>query len=251
MKEYIYDGTFEGLLTCIYESYYTGMPCRITPQGQCQTDLLTEQIEVVTDRQKSQKVYTAVQNKISRYDLRRIYRVFLSSADEKEMKILRYLRLGFKKGAQVSNLHGEPVVFDVQEAEQKVSFEAHRLYGLVRFSELRNGVMYSVIEPDHDVLELMAGHFVGRFRSAPFILHDKKRRKAVIADNGRWYIAELSEQDCAVFSEKSEDEAALQALWKTYFDNIAIMERKNSRCQRNYMPVRYWKNLPEMRPDVL
>ena len=44
----------------------------------------------------------------------------------------------------------------------------------------------------------------------------------------------------------SDEEKEYRRLWKNYFDNIAIRERTNPRCQRNFMPVRYWKHLTEM-----
>jgi probable DNA metabolism protein len=42
-------------------------------------------------------------------------------------------------------------------------------------------------------------------------------------------------------------EKEYQDLWKKYFETIAIKERTNPRCQKNFMPVRYWKNLTELR----
>jgi probable DNA metabolism protein len=44
----------------------------------------------------------------------------------------------------------------------------------------------------------------------------------------------------------SDREMFYQALWKSYFKNIAIGERKNPRLQRQFIPRRYWKNLVEM-----
>ena len=45
----------------------------------------------------------------------------------------------------------------------------------------------------------------------------------------------------------AEDEMMYQNLWKKYFDSIAIEQRRNERCQKNMMPVKYWKNLTEMK----
>ena len=45
--------------------------------------------------------------------------------------------------------------------------------------------------------------------------------------------------------EISADERHYRRLWKSYFENIAIKERTNPRCQKNFMPVRYWKHLTE------
>ena len=151
--------------------------------------------------------------------------------------------LGFKVGARVSLFHGQQAVLDVQQAEKKVTFEVHRLCGLIRFSELAGGVLYAVIEPDHDITELLANHFVDRFKKEAFIIHDKKRNKALIAQGGHWYISLLYDEDLPGLS---ADEELYRSMWKKYFESIAIKERTNPRCQRNFMPVRYWKNLTEM-----
>ena len=48
--------------------------------------------------------------------------------------------------------------------------------------------------------------------------------------------------DKNVFDEKEEE---YQKLWKTFFKRIAITERKNLKLQRQFIPARYWKYLPE------
>lgn len=255
MIDYLYDGTFEGFLTCVYHHYYEEKAAGIYEKENYQASILFNFQLVETVEEKASKVYEAIEAKISSDDLRRIYRVFLSSEKDKETKLLQYIRLGFKKGASVSLLHSHPIVFDIQQCEKKVSFEVHRLAGLVRFSALGvaqdqmslgsgKEILYCGIEPDHDVLELMADHFLDRFKNDPFIIHDKTRGKAVFAEGGGWYISNFSDRDLPALSENERD---YRALWKKYFETIAIQERINPSCQKRCMPVRYWKNLTEFR----
>jgi len=244
MKDYLYDGTFEGFLTCIYDHYYIEEASGAYQKDQYQASLLFDSIEVETDVDKAVTVYQAIQSKISDFDLKRIYRVFLSSVEGKDTKLLKYIILGFKKGRIISSLHGDPIVFDVQAAEIKVTTEVHRFTGLIRFSMLEDHVLYAPIEPDHDVLEFLAGHFADRLKNDPFIIHDTRREKAVIASGGRWYIAQFSRD---LLPDLSADEEGWRNLWKKYFESIAIKERTNPRCQKTFMPVRYWKNLTEMK----
>ena len=241
--DYIYDGTFEGLLTCIHHHYYTEKATGISVRGEYQPSFLSSSMEIVTDESKADVVYEAIQKKISSYDLRRIYKAFLSGDPEKEMKILRYVVLGFKKGSAVSMLHGDPVVFDIQSLEKKISREKERMLQFVRFSVMKNDVLYAKIEPDHDVLELTAYHFCDRYKNDPFIIHDVKRNKAMVALGGEWYITPFKETDIPEFS---ADEKQYRRLWKNYFDNIAIKERTNPKCQRNFMPMKYRKHLTEI-----
>ncbi len=243
MVDYLYDGTFEGLLTCIYLHYYNEKASDILLKEDYQPNLFNEYLEVITDHTKADIVYEAINNKISPYDLRRIYRVYKSVENGKEKKILDYVRLGFVRGGCVSMLHGDPIVFAVQQIEKKVSNEVHRMKELVRFSELEGGVLYSPIEPDHDVVEFLADHFCDRYKNEMFVIHDVKRDKALAAYKGDWYITRFTKEQV---SDISVNEQEYRDLWKQYFENIAIRERINPKCQKNHMPVRYWKHLTEM-----
>ena len=249
MMDYLYDGTFEGLLTCIYQHYYNEKASGIYCRDRYQANLFFGCSVVQTDESKADRVYEAIEKKISTDDLRRVYRVFLSSDPAKENKILNYIRLGFREGRTISRLHSHPVVFDMQQCEQKVSFEVHRMKGLIRFSVLSPGeILYCTIEPDHNVLELIAEHFADRYRNDPFIIHDKRRNKAVFSQHGSWYVSDFRGEELPDISEEERD---YRLLWKKYFDTIAIKERINPACQKRFMPVRYWKNLTEFRSNFL
>lgn len=246
--DYLYDDTFEGLLTCIYSHYYMEKATGIYSAASYQPSMLQGSLTVETEELKASKVYEAIENKISSLDLKRVYRTYLSAVPEKENKILNYVRLGFKVGPKLGSLHSNPIVFEVQKAEKKVSAEVHRLLGLVRFDvwthrmESEAEILYAKIEPDHDVSELLAPHFSDRFAYQPFIIHDLSRHKALIAKGGDWYISSFTEEDMGEFK---RDEMDFPLLWRTYFDTIAIKERTNPKCQKRCMPARYWKNLTE------
>jgi probable DNA metabolism protein len=265
---YIYDGTFEGFLTCVYAHYHSekadgispaSLPGRLNNGGICQENLLTRTLTIETDEIEAGTVYDAIETKISRWDIQRVYRVFKTNEDEKEMKLLRYIRFGFKRGPLVRLLHSHPIVLDVEKAEKRIGNEVHRLCGLLRFESVvpSSGlpaenradnapadILYSRIDPDNDVLEFLAPHFSDRFKSNPFIIHDEKRNKALVSYGRKWHITDFTDTDKALF-DRSAAEDVYRELWRQYFDTIAIKERTNPKCQRAFMPVRYWKNLPE------
>ena len=240
---YLYDETYEGFLTCVKHHYYTEKAENIFPaNGAYQLDLTRYAMTVETDEEAAFTVHSAIINKISKWDAERINRVFCTNEPQKEIKMLRYIELGFKQGSRIRLLHGHPVVNDVQKAEQRLGAEVHRLTGLIRFSETADNLLYAGFEPDNDVLEFLAPHFCDRFRYDPFILHDKSRGKALFAYDKEWHITAFGEQEIQM----SENEANYRKLWKQYFEVMATKERINPKCQKNFMPVRYWKNLPEM-----
>lgn len=252
---YLYDGSFEGFLTCVYEHYYSEKAEGISLTGEFQESMLTRSQVIQTYPQKSDKVYDAIISKISRYDLMRVYKTLGSIVSEREMKCLRYLELGFKMGDKLQLLHGKPVVADVEEAERKVNFEIHRFQGLIRFNVVKPAgslntpdetkeILYAGIEPDNDMVEFLVYHFKDRYGNNPFIIHDKKRDKALVYGSGQWYITDFSDHENLLAY--TDSEAEYQRLWKMYFETIGIKERVNPKCQRNFMPVRYWKNLTEI-----
>ncbi|QHI73948.1 DUF4130 domain-containing protein [Aminipila terrae] len=241
--DYLYDGSFEGFLTCIYYHYYEEKAAGIFTFDNYQPSILNTFVEIKTQGDKAAKVYDAIGQKISPYDLQRIYRVFLSTVINREMLLLNYIRLGFKQGSKIRLLHGNPYVSPVEKAEKKVTAEVHRILGLLRFSVLEGEVLYAVLEPDHDILEFLADHFTDRYKNEPFIIHDKRRGKALVAQGGEWYITDFTEKNLPHIS---QNEKEYRALWKKYFETIAIKERTNPKCQKNFMPVRYWKHLTEI-----
>jgi probable DNA metabolism protein len=280
---YLYDGTFDGFLTCVHEHYYSERADGIFPPGAYQPDLLIASRETPTDEEKAGKVEAAIADKLSSHALARVYRVFRTSVADKEMLLLNYLRFCFKHGAGAAFLRTHPNVLPIVSAELKIGNEVHRLCGLIRFSvvapaaagargrcpgtidsaesaaaaaalaparrERGRGrspeILYARVSPDHDVLEFLAPHFADRFKNDPFIIHDTKRGKAVIAWKKRWHIADFTGEDAALLR-ATQDEEAYRDLWRGYFDILAIKERTNPRCQRNLMPARYWENLTEM-----
>ncbi|MDR0519782.1 MAG: TIGR03915 family putative DNA repair protein [Clostridiales Family XIII bacterium] len=273
---YIYDGTFDGFLTCVYEHYHSAKADGIFARGVYQADMLTPPREVRTDEGKARTVEAAIVKKISPHALARVYRVFRTDTDGKELMLLSYIRLCFKSGPAMAFLHSHPLVNPVEKAELKIGNEVHRLCGLIRFSAVcpapaggaghggeghggtvdsgaeavaaqMREILYARVEPDHEVLEFLAPHFTDRFKSEPFIIHDTRRGRALVAWHRRWHIEDFTERDAALL-ENAPSERGYRDMWRRYFDAIAIKERKNPRCQRNFMPARYWQNLTEMQP---
>ena len=266
MIDYLYDGTFEGLLTCIYHHYYTDKAAGIFPREEYQPSMLHGFMEVKTEEDKAARVYEAIEEKISGYALRMVYRAFLSDAPGKETAILQYVVLGFRTGPSIGSLHARAEVYAVEDLVRKVGNERERMLQFVRFEVMEAAaaapdaaasglterhaaqILYAKIEPTCDVLTLAAHHFAERFSHDPLIIHDVGRNKAVFAYEGDWYVADFDgthlPDGTAIL--QSEDERSYQSLWRTYFDHIAIKERTNPRCQKNHMPVRYWKHLTEV-----
>jgi len=248
MKIFIYDDTFEGLLTAIYDSFYSKEPTTsIYGKSNSNTPLLLgEIIEINTEKDKFKKVRDAIINKIDFLALKKIYMIYLSNEEEKAMVIYKYLKIAFKLGHNVHSFFNIDEIRLVDDINRRVSMECHRFEGFIRFNCIDEKFLYSSIEPDNDILELLGDHFKNRFSREYFIIHDISREKALIY-NGISYEIILMDKSTYEKLKSHDDEYA--DLWKAYFKSTTIEERKNIKLQYRMMPKRYWKHILETSKD--
>ncbi|MFI5358815.1 MAG: TIGR03915 family putative DNA repair protein [Halanaerobiales bacterium] len=248
MNYLIYDGSFPGLLTAIYQAFKARIKIAgIILEEEYQAGLFSNKIIVETELDKSDKVYEAVKDKISPKSLRKIYRVYLSETENSGLLIYQYLQLGFRMGKKIDSYLHNDIVDRVNKIDRKVSKEAHLLLGLLRFRKIQGGVFYAPFEPDYNIITLLAPHFVRRLPDQDWIIHDRKRMLAAIYNREEWVLTEL---DSLPEPKITEEEKYYQALWQSFYKNVAIESRKNPRLQAQFMPRRYWdylieKTLPE------
>lgn len=242
MVVYINDGSFEGLLTSIYDAYYRkDNPEEIFKHSDFQPGLIYTPIFITTDEEKYSKVYNAIIDKIGIVSMDNIYYSHLSCNPKIETIIYKYVRLGFSIGKTIENHLHNPIVMSIEKEKNKVLGERHRFLGFVRFSLLPNNIYYASIEPDNDILELITPHFTRRFNTHNFMIHDIKRNKCSIYHNDDWSI----QTDFNINLEKYSSSDEFESLWKTYFKYTNIKERQNLTLQKRCMPKRYWKHILE------
>ncbi len=245
MIVYIYDGTFDGLLTCIYEAYYRHEnPYDIVPVDRLEDNFLLQRYIIKTEVENAEKVYKSIEEKISPEALRRVFYGFLSELPGSGKVILDYLRVGFKLGRSVDDNLANDAVLAMTKLCQKVSGERHAMLGLLRFKMLDNGILYAEYEPQYNITGLIAPHFTSRISNENWIIHDIKRNIAAFYNKKEWIIRELELENELVIH---EDEEEYQEMWKSYYKHISIASRKNLRLKKNHMPMKYWKHLVELK----
>ena len=248
MKIFIYDDTFEGLLTAIYDGFYSKeSPTSIYGKNESNAPLLLgDIIEIITEEHKFKKVRNSIINKLDFLALKKIYLVYLSNEKDKAMVIFKYLKIAFKIGHDVHSFLNVDIIRLVDNINRRASMESHRFEGFIRFNYIDEKFLYSSIEPDNDILELLGDHFKNRFCREYFIINDISREKALIY-NGISYEIIAMDKDTYEKLKSHDDEYA--NLWKAYFKSTTIEERKNLRLQCRMMPKRYWKHILETSND--
>lgn len=243
MTTYFFDGTKNGLLTCIFESFYDRrIPDDVTTEC-VQCGLLDEIVTIKTDNEKAERVYKCLKNCKTKY-LVADFNLTFRSGEKKRFKVLfDYLNVAISnKNIDVSKAFALPEIQAFTDLKNRIYTETHRFKGFLRFMETEKGFYYACYEPDNDITKLLVPHFTARLQS-PFIIHDIKRNILALCDGKRYKILDGGDNGVTVFM--SESEEIFLDLWQQYYKSINIEERKNLRQMRNYMPERYWKNLSE------
>lgn len=239
---YIYDGSFDGLLTIVFDSYLSKtIPKRIVT-SEFEIDLFCNYILSETDEEKASRIYKGVAKNISYHALSTAYHVFLSNIPNKELDIVQYLLLGFRIGNKLDHFLANDLVLKMEKTKKRVLGEFHRFCGLVRFIKLQNGMFYAKIHPDNNVIELLGHHFIARLPNENFILHDKKRNIALLYNTKEYLITEAKN---IKITSLPEEELYYQNLWNCFYHAIGIKERKNSKLRMQFMPKKYWQDLVE------
>lgn len=249
---YVYDGSFDGFLSCVFESYDRKEEAvDIRPGDDCLYTLF-DGVWVETDLVKASRVYKGIGTKIGP-DAQELIRCgFLTCVADKELLLYRFLRLGFQYGRTVMNMLTEDTVYRLRKAVKHLKTESHAYLGFTRFSDYGD-VLVAIIEPKNQVLPLLASHFCDRYRGESFLIYDKTYGQALMQKQegpltervGLFRLEEL------VLPEPSQEEMSYRKLWKKFYDTVAIRERNNPRARLSHMPRRYWAQLTEMQQSHL
>jgi probable DNA metabolism protein len=141
---------------------------------------------------------------------------------------------------------GDPDTQTVLTAAYKVWKELDRLRGLLRFSPNSSGIHIARCAPDHYVLPGLAGHFTLRFGETPWAIIDERRSLALVrATDEDARIIPREDLPHSIAAAGKDD--PWEDLWRNYHRVAANESRANPQLQRQFMPKRYWKYLPELR----
>lgn len=244
MQEYIYDNTFEGLLTAIFYAYGCKGDCTITKSRDYAPSFLNEVSNLSTEYDKFDRVYKSIMEKLNDEVLINIYYLYLSDIPGSDSLALKYLKLCYKYGTNINLAKNNDIIILVDKYTKKVAHEAHRFTGFVRFKEVSPLNFYASIEPDHNILPLILDHFMKRFSDQNFIIHDLKREVAIIYNKESAIITDLKKEDSKAFT---SSDGEFEVLWKTFYSSVNIKERENHRLRNRSMPKRYWTHLTELK----
>lgn len=248
----IYDKTFEGLLTVVFDAYY----CKTFPESLaseaeplplfCQVTFT-----VVTDQAKAARVWCALEKKLSATALSQLTCCWLSELPQVDILLFRYIRKAIDAAQSIEVNFGDPDVLELAKLWKQVNWERLRMLQFIRFQKAEDGTFFAPFDPRYNVLPLTIAHFKDRFADQKWLIYDIKRRYGYYYDlhtvASVTFDSEATHFITGMLDESlmDKDEKQFQQLWKTYFKSVAIKERINPKKHKQDMPVRYWKYLTE------
>jgi probable DNA metabolism protein len=246
----LYDGSFEGLLTAVFEVYAHKLGIVNLEKEEKHTDAMFQQVmKVITDENRASRVLKGLKQKISGMGVQRLYAAHLAGMEGEENNLLGYIRYAFDAPQNIEEDYGNKYVMRVSEMVRKVRREKHRMEAFVRFQKLKDGTFYATVEPDFNVLPLLIRHFKSRYADQKWIIYDLKRNYGLHYDLHDIQFITLDFATSAkpgdVAAVFEADEEIYQHLWKNYFHSVNIVSRKNTKLHVRHIPKRYWKHLTE------
>ncbi len=238
---YLYDGTLEGFLCCVYESYTRReIPTDIRTQNS-QAAILEETDWIRTNLDHAQKVYVSIDKRICLEAQDFVRQAFLTNEPRREILIYRFIRLGYQYGRTVFDRLTDETVLLLNKAVLNLRREAHNYKGFLRFTAY-DEVLVACISPKNRVLPLISDHFSDRFFEETFLIYDKTHQMALVHKQGGTLLTSL---DKLTLPKIDDAEKAYRSLWRCFQSTIAIEERRNPKCQMNHMPRRFWDEMTE------
>ncbi|MBD2721626.1 TIGR03915 family putative DNA repair protein [Hymenobacter armeniacus] len=253
-RDYTYDGTFEGLLTVLFTVYDSkAAPNSIQPEAAVQGGLFAAPAPVETSETLAARVWEGLLNTMDAEARTRLYHVFLSEDADREMLVFRYVDLALRSPQDIAENYANADVRRVQRLAQQMFREKHRMEAFVRFEKTTDELFHATIEPDMDVLPLIAAHFTTRYADQRWLIYDRRRHYGLYYDLTRTDVVQFETATAPRSTGLSatvldEREPLFKVLWQAYFDHVNIPERKNLKLHRRHMPLRYWKYLSEKQP---
>lgn len=248
MTVFLCEASVNGIFTGIYEAWASRLGHRnvrvATKKEIMELELFCEYREVETKEEKAFKVADSIKKKLGQEIFETVYYSTLSGKEGSADAIYRFLTIAFSEGRGCLEKFSHPYVYPVLERTRNVKKETQHYQGFLRFQELSDGILFSEIRPENDLLVLLGEHFSDRFSGENWIIYDVGRKKAAFHKKCTPFVIGefLTEEELKQLQglqELSEKEKQLQSLWEDFIDAVGIAERKNEKLQKQLLPLRF------------
>lgn len=265
---YAYDGSLEGMFSAIYAAFCArDGGADILCERDLQPRLGQEVVVVPTNLDDALKVRRLVEYSLGTQAFRCIRAATASEEPGKGTIVYRFLRHALRESgrrgcnscvkkatctracespATCSLLDdlSQPEVLDLMSLYRSVMNERHLMVQFIRFEHCEGDVWYARCNPKASVVPLLMDWFIPRFNDQEFVIYDENHAISGVYDGRRWY---LVGGDAVTPPPHMDDERMMQEAWRRFYRSLSVDARYNPELRRSFMPMRLWRNLPELR----
>lgn len=263
---YVFDGSFEGILTAVYLACkLREAPADLVLPQNLQLRLGQEERVIETNMDYAMLVRRSIMRNFGKEVFEAIQCAAASDEPKAPHAVYQFTRklLGqckacagcSKKGfcthaCQVASNRsvldqiGDPLTYEIHRLRCSVLNEREYMVQFIRFEHMEGDVWFARCNPKAKVIPLLMSWFIARFNTQRFVIFDETHKISGVFDGRNWHLVQGDVTPPARVS----NEVSMQNAWRRYFDSLCVDERYNPELQRQNMPKRFWKNLTEMQP---
>lgn len=242
---YLCSDTLTGLFSALYDGWkasLAGKECGIAIKDKADLQLFCDYVEVEGTEHKAEAVIALIKKNLGTYAYQEISQAALSYDPGKGEAILGTMLAArtIPDSRRIMDHLSHPQVEKVFELSRQVGREAHQLKGFLRFQELAGGILCAVIRPKSQVLPCLAPHFADRLPLENWMICDQTYGMFAIHEASRqWVLVWDENPDWEKMGEISGAEQEFSRMWKGFCKTITVEARRNLRCQRQNLPLRF------------
>ena len=266
-----YDGSLEGALACMFVAFSRpGCVTEIAEGAFLQMRLGSSVVAVPTDVDAAQRVFRTICRSLGPAIWQAVVAACASDDPDRANVLYRFLvhaltrsrtapcrtcprkdgcasRCSSIPSNRLAHDWGNPHVEPLLSLQRRVDNEAHRMRGFIRFEHLEDGLWFARCNPSCSIVPFVMGHFSRRFNSQRFAIYDEVHHVLGMSEHGRW---QLVRTDCVDVGTRAREEDEMQDSWKRFYQALSIDERYHPELRRQFMPMRLWRNITEVRDEA-
>lgn len=245
-KILLYDGSFNGFLTCIFTAFEQKVNVvDIQRKNQAQKGLFTETQIILTQVHKAKRVWNGISQR-SNNAIKNIYFAFLSETTGIEKLLYLYIQKIVTKGSPNSLDLNDDMVFRITQLGNMVGRKKNQMESFMKFNVSTDGVHFIIVEPEFDILPLVSKHYRSNFSDRQWIIYDIKRNYGLYFNlhtvqlmtlDSKYILANAMPLNNAV----QNGAISIIELWNTYFVNNSIKSLISNKLHTHQLPKRQRK----------
>ena len=178
----IYDGTFNGFLSGVYQAFEKHMNVvDIQQEGVCQNEFFAQNLKVNTNVDKAKQVWYTLREK-NYESLKNIYFAFLSEVPGIELQLYRQIASTISCTSDLGSKSTTSPPLNIPDIAARVADEKRATETSLdlNFPKGKAAVVY--LKPRYNILPLISKYFRLTYPSGPWVIYDKSRNYGLYYD---------------------------------------------------------------------